>query len=339
MFSFSCDYKNGTHPQILKKFIETNNEITATYGFDSYSISAEEKIKKAVKKEDAQVYLLTGGTQTNQIVIDTALLAYEGVICATTGHINVHEAGAIEYTGHKVIEIESNQGKIKANDVDKYIKNFNNDPSRFHMVKPKMVYITQPTELGSLYKKKEIEDIYKVCKENDLVLYIDGARLSYGLNSKENDINLEDYANLCDIFYIGGTKLGLICGEAIVFCHSNMPENFQTMVKQHGAMLAKSRLVGLQFDEFFTNDLYMKVGKHAIEMAEKMIEILDEKGYEFFYKSPTNQQFIIVDDEKLKNPDLEDCFWEKYDENHTVIRLVTSWSTSEEDLEDLKKIL
>lgn len=341
MLSFASDYIAGAHPEVLKRLVETNLENLSGYGSDKYCDSAADKIKKAAALKNGEVYFLVGGTQTNQNVISTMLKSYEGVIAAKTGHISVHEAGAIEYSGHKVLEIESYKGKIKAADVEDYIKRFYFDKNHEHMVFPGMVYISFPTEYGTLYSKEELSAIYKVCKKNEIPLYIDGARLGYGLASRENDVSIKDMAKLCDVFYIGGTKVGALCGEAVVFTHKNAPEHFVARIKQRGALLAKGRLLGIQFDALFTDDLYMKISAHAIDMAEKLKELFEVKGYEFYLKSPTNQQFIILENDKMDElgKKVEFSFWESYDENRSVVRFATSWSTSKEDIKELEEIL
>ncbi len=341
MISFACDYVNGAHPAVLQRLIETNQEVLPGYSEDSYCATAALKIKKACQKEEAQVFFLVGGTQTNQTIISTMLANYEGVISATTGHVNAHEAGAIEYTGHKVIEIEGKEGKLSADSVEAYLAKFYQDESHSHMVYPGMVYISFPTEYGTIYSREELEDLGTVCKNYNIPLFIDGARLGYGLCSKSNNLSLADIASLCDVFYIGGTKVGALCGEAVVFTHNNAPKCFMTQVKQHGAMLAKGRLLGVQFDALFTDDLYLKISRHAIEMAEELKGMLRNKGYKFFLESPTNQQFVILEDQEFERikKEVDISFWEKYDDNHTVVRFATSWSTTEEDIEKLREIL
>ena len=341
MLHFESDYNNGAHPAILQKLTELNDLALPGYGEDECCKSAADKIKKACNCDDAQVYFLVGGTQTNQVVISTMLKQYEGVLAAATGHVNVHEAGAIEYTGHKVLALPNHEGKINADELRSYMKDYYADGSYEHMVFPGMVYISHPTEYGSLYSLEELTQISGICREYEMPLFIDGARLGYGLQSFDTDVRLEDIARLADVFYIGGTKVGALCGEAVVFTKNNMPKHFNTMVKQHGAMLAKGRLLGMQFDTLFTDDLYMKISRHAIEMAEKLKGILREKNYRFFLESPTNQQFVIVSNEKLEDlaSKVAYGFWEKYDEEHTVIRFATSWATTEKSLEELKKVL
>lgn len=341
MLSFASDYIAGAHPEILNKFIETNMESMSGYGTDRFCESAANKILEACGLKDGQVFFLTGGTQTNQIIISTMLQNYEGVIAVKTGHVSVHEAGAIEYTGHKVIELEDKEGKLQADTLKQCLAGFYADGNHEHMVFPGMVYISHPTEYGTIYSKSELTDIYSICKEYNIPLFIDGARLGYGLCSKKSDVTLKDIAALCDVFYIGGTKVGALCGEAVVFTHGNAPKHFITQVKQHGALLAKGRLLGIQFDTLFTDNLYMNISEHAIDAAEQLKSMFSELGYRFYIDSPTNQQFIILEDEKMdKLCKLVDfSFWEKYDEEHTVVRFATSWSTTEEDLVELKNIL
>ena len=341
MISFESDYIAGAHPAILERLIATNMEATPGYGSDAYSASAKEKIKEACGKPEAEVHFLVGGTQTNQVVISTVLNNYEGVVSVKTGHVNAHEAGAIEYTGHKVMEIDGVDGKMTAEGLKKCLATFYADDNQEHMVYPGMAYISYPTEYGTIYTKKELEALYAVCKEYDIPLFVDGARLAYGLASKEADITLKDLTNLCDVFYIGGTKAGAFFGEAVVFTHGNSPKHFLTQTKQHGALLAKGRLLGIQFDTLFTDDLYFKIGKHAIDKAEELKAILKEKNYRFFLETATNQQFIILENSKYKelSETVAMSFWEAYDENHTVLRLATSWSTTDEDMNMLKKYL
>jgi len=341
MLSFINDYCEGATPEILKRLEETNLIKTVGYGDDEYCQSAAEKIKAACQCPDAQVYFLTGGTQTNMLVIDTLARPYEGVVATCEGHVNTHEAGAIEYSGHKVLTLPSHDGKMDANDLRAYIKNYYADASFEHIVAPGIVYISHPTELGTLYTKAELKALREVCQEYSIPLYLDGARLGYGLMSEGTDVTLKDIAELTDVFYIGGTKVGALFGEAVVFTKNNMPYKFNTRVKQHGAMVAKGRLIGLQFDTLFTDDLYFKISKNAIDTAARLKEGLKEKGYEFFINSPTNQIFVKVTNEKKK--ELEQkvvfSFWANLDENHTAIRFVTSWGTKMEDVEALIDIL
>ncbi|HFI0047707.1 TPA: low specificity L-threonine aldolase [Streptococcus suis] len=342
MLHFENDYNKGAHPALLEALVSSNQEGLSGYGTDTYTKSAIKKIKLATACPQAQITFLTGGTQTNQIVISSMLASYEGVIAADTGHISTHEAGAIEFTGHKVMTLSHKDGKITANDVDSYIKDFYADANHAHMVHPGMVYISHPTEYGTLYNKSELEALSRVCRIHNIPLFLDGARLGYGLAARETDLDLPIIAELTDVFYIGGTKLGALMGEALVFTKNNQPKNFVSIVKHHGALLAKGRVTGVQFDCLFTDDLYLKLGRHAIAMAEQLKEILQEKGYRFYLKSPTNQQFVIVKNEeltRLTKAGIAYGFWEKYDDSYSVIRFATSWSTSQEDLDELRKIL
>lgn len=341
MLSFENDYSEGAHPKILQRFIETNMEQVPGYGNDPYCESAKAKIREACNCPEAEIFFLVGGTQTNAVVIDSMLQAYEGVVSAQTGHVNAHEAGAIEYTGHKVLSIPQYEGKMKASDLEAYLKIFWQDESHEHMVFPGMVYISHPTEYGTLYSKQELTDLSAVCRRYEIPLYLDGARLGYGLMSKSTDVTLPDIAELCDVFYIGGTKVGALCGEAVVFTKHNMPKYFVTHVKQHGALLAKGRLAGVQFDTLFTDNLYFEISRHAIEMAELLKQGLAEKGYTFHLDSPTNQQFIVLDDEKYNElqKQVRCCFWEKPDDTHTVVRFATSWATPKENIDKLMELL
>ena len=341
MLSFENDYSEGAHEIILKRLIDTNMEQLSGYGTDHYCETANEKIKAACGCEDAEVFLLTGGTQTNQIIIDTVLAPYEGVIAAKTGHVSTHEAGAIEFTGHKVLELPQKDGKIQAAELKNLLETFYGDGNHEHMVFPGMVYISHPTEYGTLYTKKELENLSEICHEYKIPLYMDGARLIYGIAAEETDVTLKDIGKLCDIFYIGGTKAGLLCGEAVVFTEKTMPAHFLTRVKQHGALLAKGRLLGVQFDALFTDDLYLKIGKNAIETAAVLKNGLKKAGYEFYIDSPTNQIFIVIDNGQLKELQrhVTVSFWEKKDDLHTVIRFATSWATRMENVYKVLEVL
>lgn len=341
MLAFECDYLEGAHEKILQRLSETNYEKAPGYGNDSYCESARAKIKEACGCPKADVYFLTGGTQTNAIVIDTMLQKYEGVVAARTGHVNVHEAGAIEYTGHKVLTVPSHEGKMRADELQDMLDGFWQDVTHEHMVFPGMVYLSYPTEYGTLYSKKEITDIAQVCHRFHIPLYMDGARLGYGLMSKSADLTLPEIAEICDVFYIGGTKVGALCGEAVVFTKNNTPKHFLTMVKQHGAMLAKGRLLGIQFDTLFTDNLYFTVSAHAIEMAEKLKEGLKREGYSFYLDSPTNQQFVVLTMKQIGELQKQVSFdlWDKLDEEHQVVRFATSWATKEQDVDALLALL
>lgn len=341
MVHFSNDYSKGIHPQILKKLEEVNTDAFAGYGMDTYSASATEKIRQACNCPEADIYYLIGGTQVNSTVIATMLKPYEGVIAAETGHIYVHEAGAVEYTGHKVLAIPHHNGKIDTDELRNYLTGFYEDGNHTHMVYPGMVYISHPTEYGTLYTAKELERIYGVCKEFRIPLFVDGARLGYGLMSNDTDVSLEYLAHHCDVFYIGGTKVGAMFGEAVVFPRNNAPEHFYTMTKQHGALLAKGWLTGLQFDALFTDDLYYKISKNAIDTAELLKKVLQKHGLSFYIQSPTNQQFVIVTEAFLQSlqEQVSVSFWEKLKDGRVVIRFATSWYTTEEDIKRLDEIL
>lgn len=341
MLSFESDYTEGAHERILQRFLETNFEQLPGYGSDKYCMQAKKKIKKACQCPQADIYFLTGGTQTNQIVIDALLKSYEGVIAAKTGHVSVHEAGAIESTGHKVLELPEHDGKISAFELKKYLQNFWNDENHEHMVFPGMVYISHPTEYGTLYSRQELEAISNVCHEFQIPLYLDGARLGYGLMSSNTDVTLPYIAKCCNVFYIGGTKVGALCGEAVVFTKQNTPKHFITFIKQHGALTAKGRLMGVQFDTLFTDDLYFEISRHAIKMAELLKQGFKKRGYEFYLHSPTNQQFIILENQEMKELQkmVRFSFWEKLDEEHTVVRFASSWATKEADVEKLFEII
>ena len=341
MISFECDYNNGAHPKVLENLIKYNEARTTPYGFDIFSERAKERIREAYGMPDAQIFFLTGGTQTNATTIDSMLYQYEGVICVETGHINVHEAGAVEFTEHKIITLPGNQGKMDAKVLDKYLDDFMHDGNNAHAVYPGLVYITFPTELGTLYTAHELNDIYQVCKRYDIPLYIDGARLGYGLMAEDNDITLPFLAHHCDVFYIGGTKLGAWCGEAVVFTNRQAHKHFFSIQKQHGAVIAKGALIGLQFEALFTDNLYFNLARHANEMAMRMKRLFQQKGFEFYLDSPTNQQFIILPDalvEKLSQQ-VEFTHWGQTSGHRTICRFVTSWATTEEELQELEKIL
>lgn len=341
MRSFESDYLEGAHPKILEALMKTNYNQVSGYGDDQYTKEAKKLIKKELKMPDAQIQFLVGGTQTNQVVISALLAPYQGVFAADTGHINTHEAGAIEITGHKVLPLPSKDGKISADSVVNYLTEFNKDANKTHMVFPKMVYISYPTEYGTLYSKAELTALYKVCQDNGLYLFIDGARLGYGLMSKESDLTMAELANLCDVFYIGGTKQGALLGEAVVFSKAKMPEQFITMVKQRGALLAKGRVLGIQFKELFTDNLYFDLAKKADDLADKVKQAFLGKGYKLFYDSPTNQQFVIVSEAEMNKLAKKVKFyrWERYDEDHWVIRFVINWATTKEAVDELISLI
>jgi threonine aldolase len=341
MVSFESDYIAGAHPEVLRKLAETNLESLPGYGSDRYCESAKEKIRKAVGLEDAQVEFIAGGTQTNAVVISTMLRDWEGVVAAKTGHISAHEAGAIEYAGHEVLELPEKDGKIEAKVLKAYLEDFYAGASYDHMTFPGMVYISHPTEYGTLYTREELRSLSEVCREYHIPLFLDGARLAYALMSYRTDVTLRDIASLCDVFYIGGTKAGTLCGEAVVFTRGNRPEHFLTSVKRRGALLAKGRLLGVQFDALFTDELYFRIGRHEAETAAALKRIFAERGIPLWLDSPTNQQFVELEDDKLKKlrEKVAFSFWEKTGETRTVVRFVTGWSTTGEDLAALAAAL
>ncbi|WP_367378359.1 low specificity L-threonine aldolase [Enterococcus gilvus] len=341
MLNFESDYLEGAHEQILQRMIETNNEKLSGYGRDKYSASAVEKIRQACLCPEADVQFIAGGTMTNALVIASLLKKIEGVIAAETGHITTHETGAIEFTGHKVLSLPQTDGKISAAQIRALLENFWRDDNREFMVFPGMVYLSHPTEYGTLYSKDELAAISGVCREYNIPLFLDGARLGYGLASPASDLTLPLIAEYCDVFYIGGTKVGALLGEAIVFTKNNLPEYFVAHMKQQGALLAKGRLLGLQFDTLFTDQLYFKISEHAIAMAMLLKQGLAEKQYRFYLDSPTNQQFIILENKQMEElkKSVAFRFWEAYDDSHTVIRFATSWATEEADVRALLALL
>ncbi len=341
MLSFENDYSEGAHEAILEALAKTNKEQLSGYGEDIYCDRAKEKIRNACQCPAADVFFLVGGTQTNQVVIASLLQSYEGVLAAQTGHVNGHEAGAIEYSGHKVLALPCENGKLSAATVLAYLEDFYANDSHEHMVFPGMVYISYPTEYGTLYSKQELQELYAVCQRYHLPLYIDGARLGYGIYCDQADVTLADIAQYCDVFYIGGTKVGALCGEAVVFTKQNMPKHFMTIAKQHGALLAKGRLLGIQFDVLFTNDLYRRNSENALQRAKELREILVQKGYSFYMDSPTNQIFVVLPNEKMEQlkTKVKFCFWENLDASHTVVRFATSFATTKEAVEELGRLL
>lgn len=341
MLSFESDYILGAHEMVLGAIIKTNNEVMSGYGNDPHTQNAKELIKKACGTPDSEVYFLTGGTQANQVVISTMLKSFEGVISATTGHIALHEVGAIEFTGHKIIELPQKLGKLDSADVERYLETFWGDENNAMMTVPKMIYISHPTEYGTLYTKDELKSLRDLCDRYGLKLFLDGARLGYGLASRQTDVTLHDVAKLCHVFYIGGTKVGALCGEAVVFSKGETPERFLSQTKQHGAMLAKGRLTGVQFEALFEDGLYFEISKNAIDRAEELKELFLSRGYEFFLDSPTNQQFVILDDEQMARIS-QKCrygFWEKLPDGRTVVRFATSFATTKDEINELAKII
>ncbi len=339
--SFSSDYMEGAHPEVLQRLVDTNMEQTPGYGTDAYCESARNKIRAACNCPDAEIHFLVGGTQANAVAIDTMIAPYAGVIAAETGHIATHEAGAIEAGGHKVLELPHEQGKIDAQTIDGFVQGYWDDANHEHMVMPGMVYLSQPTEYGTLYSLAELEAIRAACDRHGMALYVDGARLAYALAAPGNDVTLPDLARLCNAFYIGGTKCAALFGEAMVFPRPGTVPHFFTLVKQHGALLAKGRVLGVMFDTLFSNDLYARVGAHAIEAAERIRATLAERGYEQFIATPTNQIFVAFDREQLAqlSEKVEMGFWENLPDGRIVMRIATSWATRTQDVDALIELL
>lgn len=334
---FECDYGEGAHQKVLERMMETNLEQTPGYGEDEFCESAANRIRKLCAAEQADVHFLVGGTQANLTVISAILRPYQGVIAATTGHINVHETGAVEACGHKVLAVPDQDGKLNADQIRRLCREHWADSSHEHMVQPGMVYISFPTELGTLYSKQELQEISEACHENHLPLFVDGARLGYGLMSEKNDVSLEELAALCDVFYIGGTKVGALFGEAVVITNPALTKDFRYLIKQKGGMLAKGRLLGIQFDTLLKDGLYFEIAKKAVQQAMKLREALRQKGYPMLVESYTNQQFPILPDDKLArlSEKFSFSFMGKIDEGHSAVRFCTSWATKDENLDAL----
>lgn len=341
MQHFDSDYLEGAHPAILQRLMEANMEKTPGYGTDIYCERAGKKILEACGCPKGEVYFMVGGTQVNSTVIGSVLKSYEGVVAADTGHISVHEAGAVEATGHKVLTVPGEQGKLLPEALKAYMETYYGDSNHEHMVWPGMVYISHPTEYGTLYTKNELERLHDICGEYHMPLFLDGARLGYGLMADDTDVTFKDIAANCDVFYVGGTKVGALFGEAVVLTKPGAIPHFFTSIKQHGALLAKGRILGIQFDTLFTDGLYFKISRHAIDMAMKLKRGLLEKGYTFYLDTVTNQQFVILDDMQMTALDkkVSYSFWEKLADGRTVVRFATSWATREEDVDDLLRIL
>ena len=341
MLYFMSDYTEGAHPKILERLAETNLVSMPGYGDDPLCQSAREKIAAACGRDDLQIQFLTGGTQTNLIAISCLLRSYEAVVCAATGHISVHEAGAIEYSGHKVIALPHSEGKLEAATLTRYMETFLGDETNEHMPRPGMVYISQPTEFGTLYSKAELTALHEASRKYELPLYIDGARLGYGLMSPAADMTLPELTELCELFYIGGTKVGALCGEALVFTKGNMPKHFLSIIKQQGALLAKMRVVSQQFDALFTDGLYWDISRHAVDLAMRLKQMFLDKGYALYMDSPTNQQFFVMTRAQIERlqKDVAFSIWEWLDDDRAAVRFVTSWSTSEESLAALEQLL
>ena len=341
MIRFACDYDEGACPEIMAALSATNFEQNPGYGEDPHCENARALIRKAIGREDAYVQFLVGGTQTNQTVIAAALRPYQGVLAAATGHINVHETGAIEATGHKVLALPDEEGKVRASDVDAYVIDHWENPAHEHIVQPRMVYISHPTEGGLLYSLSELEALRAVCDKHGLYLYMDGARLGYGLVSPQTDVTLKDIARLTDAFYIGGTKVGALFGEAAVLLHPDLKKDFRYMIKRQGGMLAKGRLLGIQFETLFADGLYTRIAKNAVDLAMVLRDALKAKGVRFLYDSPTNQQFPILADEVVGKLSDRYAFegWGRVDESHTATRICMSWATTRENVDALLRDL
>lgn len=336
---FQCDYNEGCAPQILQRLTETNLEQNIGYGEDPHCEQARRLIREACQAPKADVHFLVGGTQANATVISSILRPYQGVIAATTGHIAVHETGAIEHGGHKVIALPATNGKIQARQVEQCLKEHYQEEGPEHTVQPAMVYISYPTEYGTLYSKQELTDIRQVCRHYQIPLFVDGARLGYGLASRESDITLPDLARIADVFYIGGTKQGALFGEAVVITNPALTKDFRYFIKQGGGMLAKGRLLGIQFEELMQNDLYLSLSRHANEQAQRIREALIQKGYQVAVPSPTNQQFFILPNKDLQRlqEKYEISVWALNDAEHTTVRFCTSWATKKENVDRLIK--
>ncbi|MEA0562275.1 threonine aldolase family protein [Lysinibacillus irui] len=337
MIRFENDYAEGAHPKILQQLVATNEEQSPGYGMDEHSEKARAYIKKAIADEQADIHFLVGGTQTNTTVIASILRLHQGVIAATTGHIAVHETGAIEATGHKVLTLPSDDGKLTATQVKACIEGHWQDSTHEHMVQPGIVYISHPTENGTTYSKAELTALSDVCREYGLPLFLDGARLGYGLVAQDSDLSLAEIAKLCDVFYIGGTKMGALFGEAVVIVNPAYQKDFRYMIKQRGGLLAKGRLLGIQFETLFEDQLYMGISHHAVDMAMLIRQAFIDKGFDLRYDSKTNQQFPILPNSLLATLGEKYSFsiWEAFDDLHTVVRFCTSWATKKENVDRL----
>ena len=337
MYQFQCDYNEGAHPRIMERMIETNFEQTVGYGEDHYCAAAREAIRKAIGREDADVHFLVGGTQANATVISSILRPYQGVLCASTGHINVHETGAIEHSGHKVLAVEAVNGLLEADQIRDAVEAHYAEDGPEHMVQPGMVYISFSSEVGTVYSLSQLTAISDVCRKYGLPLFIDGARMGYGLASEGCDVTLSDIAALADVFYIGGTKQGALFGEAVVIVNDSLKKDFRYSVKQNGGMLAKGRLLGIQFLTLFEDGLYFQLSEHAISQAMRIRSAFESKGFGFLVQSPSNQQFPILDNATMErlSGDFLFSLWQKVDENHTAVRFCTSWATRPEAVDAL----
>ena len=334
---FASDYASGCHPLVLQRLAETNLCRSDGYGLDGFSESAREKIRQACRAPEADVFFLSGGTQTNAAVIGCMLRPWQGVVSADTGHVCGHEAGAIEAGGHKVLTLPHRNGKLEAEAVRRCVERFRADEARDHLVEPGMVYISQPTEYGTLYSLRELEALSAVCRQSGIPLYADGARLAYALGCPENDVELPDLARLCDAFYVGGTKCGALFGEAVVFPRHDTVPHFFTMIKQRGALLAKGFAAGVQFDALFTDGLYERIGRHGVSAAERIRAGLTVCGYPLLLNAPTNQIFVIFSptQEQALRSEVDMTFWETLADGRSVVRLATDWATCDEDVDRL----
>ncbi|HEY9124074.1 MAG TPA: aminotransferase class I/II-fold pyridoxal phosphate-dependent enzyme [Bacteroidales bacterium] len=338
MYSFRDDYSEGCHPGILEALSTTNMSQQDGYGDDEYSLKAKQLIKKRIGNENADIFFVSGGTQANLSVIASILRPHEAVVAVRSGHIAVHEAGAIESTGHKVCVVDSSDGKIVSHQIKSLLEEHKDVP---HMVKPRLVYISNSTEVGTFYTKAELADLYDFCKKNGMYLYLDGARIGMALSAKDNDLQFADLAVLTDVFYIGGTKNGALLGEAIVINNNVLKADFAFHLKQRGALLAKGRVLGIQFYELFKDNLYLELAQWANDMAQKLAKAIKNAGYQFYSQPATNQLFPIFPNELILKLEKEFSFyrWCRVDDKHTVIRLVTSWATREEAVEEFAKSL
>lgn len=341
MIYFDSDYMTGAHPEVLQRLHDTNYVSTPGYGTDEFTLHARNLILEKCGIPEGEVYFLVGGTQTNAVVIDRLLDKNDGVVAVDTSHINVHEAGAIEAWGHKILVLPNHEGKLLAPDLKKYLEEFYNDDTNSHMVRPGMVYISFPTELGTVYSKKELREIHEICQTYEMPLYIDGARLAFGLFAEGNDISLKELPHLCDVFYIGGTKCGALFGEAVVTPHPKLLPRFDSMRKLHGALLAKGRLLGVQFEALFEGDLYERIGHEGVRLAIKLKTLMKSRGFKTFIDSPTNQQFFILPNRVIEGlkPHCSFEYWGAPGVDESKVRFVTGWSTTDSDIDKLSSIL
>ena len=337
MYQFQCDYNEGAHPRIMERLMETNFEQTVGYGEDHYCAAAREAVRKAVGREDVDVHFLVGGTQANATVISSILRPHQGVLCATTGHINVHETGAIEHSGHKVLALEAEDGLLSAESIREAVLLHYAEDGPEHMVQPGMVYISFSSEVGTIYSLARLKAISEVCREYGLPLFIDGARMGYGLASEGCDVTLADIAALADVFYLGGTKQGALFGEAVVIVNDALKKDFRYCIKQNGGMLAKGRLLGIQFLTLFEDGLYFQLSEHAVSLAMRIRDAFESNGFGFLVQSPSNQQFPILDNATMErlSSDFLFSFWQKVDDTHSAVRFCTSWATKPEAVDAL----